>query len=148
RRHTISKRDWSSDVCSSDLLSGPCPLKVHSLAGRSQNRRAGTDTNAHHSTDRCTSSQNDPALCAAGMPMRYNSALHLLSAWCVLLARCETQRGGRCENECRQTIQRRKSSYSSSPEPPCHSHGTNVPREQLASHLHEPIGTPSFSRHA
>src|SRR5699024_11946298 len=27
RRHTISKRDWSSDVCSSDLLPQVIPIK-------------------------------------------------------------------------------------------------------------------------
>src|SRR5207249_11416368 len=34
RRHTRSKRDWSSDVCSSDLIVGPellCILRVQAL---------------------------------------------------------------------------------------------------------------------
>src|SRR5699024_12007526 len=31
RRHTISKRDWSSDVCSSDLLSG-APFDVRFIS--------------------------------------------------------------------------------------------------------------------
>src|SRR5699024_11527334 len=35
RRHTISKRDWSSDVCSSDLLDllGRLAQKSHNLLG-------------------------------------------------------------------------------------------------------------------
>src|SRR5699024_12740829 len=28
RRHTISKRDWSSDVCSSDLCAAPCAAET------------------------------------------------------------------------------------------------------------------------
>src|SRR5699024_11353233 len=31
RRHTISKRDWSSDVCSSDLDKGPKVIKLNLL---------------------------------------------------------------------------------------------------------------------
>src|SRR5438067_8187910 len=31
RRHTRSKRDWSSDVCSSDLSRGRCPAERESL---------------------------------------------------------------------------------------------------------------------
>src|SRR5699024_11326686 len=36
RRHTRSKRDWSSDVCSSDLLHRPAGRRVHGggLGGR------------------------------------------------------------------------------------------------------------------
>src|SRR5699024_7376105 len=33
RRHTISKRDWSSDVCSSDLLVHNVDQVVHALEG-------------------------------------------------------------------------------------------------------------------
>src|SRR5947207_11732292 len=35
RRHTRSLCDWSSDVCSSDLMPRPCPANV---AGRSSNQ--------------------------------------------------------------------------------------------------------------
>src|SRR5699024_12089564 len=31
RRHTISKRDWSSDVCSSDLLTSLFSVVLHNL---------------------------------------------------------------------------------------------------------------------
>src|SRR5208282_3435783 len=31
RRHTRCYRDWSSDVCSSDLLSRPEPIQVHEI---------------------------------------------------------------------------------------------------------------------
>src|SRR5699024_11575373 len=35
RRHTISKRDWSSDVCSSDLVPALCPFWcIVALLGR------------------------------------------------------------------------------------------------------------------
>src|SRR5216683_5313543 len=33
RRHTRSDRDWSSDVCSSDLALGPGDADVHTLYG-------------------------------------------------------------------------------------------------------------------
>src|SRR5699024_10696725 len=33
RRHTSSKRDWSSDVCSSDLARGGAPIKVRVVKG-------------------------------------------------------------------------------------------------------------------
>src|SRR5699024_11997656 len=33
RRHTRSKRDWSSDVCSSDLANGAIPMAVVATAG-------------------------------------------------------------------------------------------------------------------
>src|SRR5690349_10337628 len=40
RRHTRSLRDWSSDVCSSDLYSG-CGICAHCRIGWSQLCRAG-----------------------------------------------------------------------------------------------------------
>src|SRR5699024_11994883 len=67
RRHTMSKRDWSSDVCSSDLASSsrvsgvstvakPC-CSAHSLplqpggAGRSEERRVGKESRCKGSAD-------------------------------------------------------------------------------------------------
>src|SRR5699024_11877020 len=38
RRHTISKRDWSSDVCSSDLTINPCEIYYYDY-GASNFRR-------------------------------------------------------------------------------------------------------------
>src|SRR5207249_7837631 len=50
RRHTRSKRDWSSDVCSSDLPSGcrpttrrGCRRARRSSVGRSEERRVGKE---------------------------------------------------------------------------------------------------------
>src|SRR5476651_1932637 len=34
RRHTRYWRDWSSDVCSSDLTKSHCPMKLSALRGR------------------------------------------------------------------------------------------------------------------
>src|SRR5207249_5126323 len=33
RRHTRSKRDWSSDVCSSDLMAAPCAVSYGPVPG-------------------------------------------------------------------------------------------------------------------
>src|SRR5207249_6834835 len=42
RRHTRSKRDWSSDVCSSDLKTFPSePISDEKFAARSFRRKAG-----------------------------------------------------------------------------------------------------------
>src|SRR5437868_14876624 len=59
RRHTGSKRDWSSDVCSSDLARGlarhrrldhgparELPLELQRLAARSEERRVGKECKA------------------------------------------------------------------------------------------------------
>src|SRR5699024_11618533 len=44
RRHTRSKRDWSSDVCSSDLAGGSIPLsRLHKRPQFSQTRRIDND---------------------------------------------------------------------------------------------------------
>src|SRR6266576_4571386 len=51
RRHTSSLRDWSSDVCSSDLPPAagglpappPCCAKAWATAGRSEERRVGKE---------------------------------------------------------------------------------------------------------
>src|SRR5439155_10886722 len=42
RRHTRWPRDWSSDVCSSDLVAGrdPRPTKLHRIAAPRERRRA------------------------------------------------------------------------------------------------------------
>src|SRR5699024_8605671 len=41
RRHTRSNRDWSSDVCSSDLLEPPCPGKGYAGVCRGRAILAG-----------------------------------------------------------------------------------------------------------
>src|SRR5207249_8732613 len=71
RRHTISKRDWSSDVCSSDLLSStwatcggvgcwrgssswktrpPAPRSHARRSSRSEERRVGKEWRKRRST--------------------------------------------------------------------------------------------------
>src|SRR5256885_9572469 len=40
RRHTRLQGDWSSDVCSSDLVSRTRPVVVHLHRGRENDRRA------------------------------------------------------------------------------------------------------------
>src|SRR5699024_11432929 len=43
RRHTSSKRDWSADVCSSDLAVGECVAGVDGAALRCVHRRRVTE---------------------------------------------------------------------------------------------------------
>src|SRR5699024_474753 len=50
RRHTRSKRDWSSDVCSSDLLSKSCSLSHQEWPkSRQDNQRHGRGSESHQS---------------------------------------------------------------------------------------------------
>src|SRR2546429_2932036 len=53
RRHTRCSRDWSSDVCSSDLVLDNLDPKVHPY-GRPKERPAGVDFIAGDVTDRNT----------------------------------------------------------------------------------------------
>src|SRR5207249_9657086 len=46
RRHTRSKRDWSSDVCSSDLDPRPCQAPSHLGIRRAGGRRPAHGTSA------------------------------------------------------------------------------------------------------
>src|SRR5204862_2256389 len=75
RRHTRSLRDWSSDVCSSDLSAGSC-----------SKRRAGPPAPTHWSSDRVTppvglargqtSARIFPVLpCALRMPTSFRTLL-------------------------------------------------------------------------
>src|SRR5207249_6178050 len=43
RRHTRSKRDWSSDVCSSDLQSGALPFQATERAGEIAREQAALE---------------------------------------------------------------------------------------------------------
>src|SRR3989440_7160155 len=40
RRHTRSDRDWSSDVCSSDLRAGEAPWRLHPVPDRARGLQA------------------------------------------------------------------------------------------------------------
>src|SRR6266513_1544358 len=58
RRHTRSKRDWSSDVCSSDLrrrrarrTPGASRAHVRCCRGRSEERRVGKECRSRGSPD-------------------------------------------------------------------------------------------------
>src|SRR5699024_12159354 len=64
RRHTISKRDWSSDVCSSDLLGHGADLYIMDATDRYQ-CTGGTAATAEQELD-LTAGQAARAATAAG----------------------------------------------------------------------------------
>src|SRR5207249_6314195 len=63
RRHTRSKRDWSSDVCSSDLVASALFAQVTAAALTSENKALATP----HSVDSISTSGNQEDYVSMGM---------------------------------------------------------------------------------
>src|SRR5204863_5861556 len=57
RRHTRSLRDWSSDVCSSDLIPGSASRNMNRVTGRLAARRYAPQTCTHSRLRPCRRSE-------------------------------------------------------------------------------------------